>query len=315
MGEVRRLDEENTFIHQEGTSGEDSDIKTHKDGKDVVWTNPDIQTLYPPLKCYVPYSLVMKMRTIEQAVNSRLEFGAYLKGSFIDGSLYVGEEFNVCKQSVTPTNIDFEDAAPEGYNGVIHRHPNGIMDFSGTDRSSINQNHEFSLLYVNNEIIKGIINISLPNTQTRIQLPLTIQVIHPSIEGLEEEIANIKEKEIPRYSPKQSQFYGGGYPSRYLPNFINDDDDEKPQLTPPLPLQRSWDAKDEKTVIADLFALSDIDTNEKDRISCHGCKEDYKKEEPCCPYCRISTEDNSLSESEFIHKTIGETNAELAKHL
>jgi hypothetical protein len=157
-----------------------------------TWTNERINPIHIPIVCRVPQRIVIMMRSIERLIiesgMGTLEFGAFLHGDFAeDGKLVVNEEFFIPKQKVTGASIDFEEDPPDPkFNGVIHRHPNSCTNFSGTDASYINKNFDFSLLYVNNDILLGIFN--LDHNHVRIQLPINIQVMYPIFNLNEEEI-------------------------------------------------------------------------------------------------------------------------------
>lgn len=161
------------------------------------WRNNQLVPLHLPIKCKVPHSLLIMMRTIEKQVESKLkrgklEFGAFLIGKFEHGILNVEDKILILKQKVTGASIDFLEDPPVEYNGIMHRHPSGCVSFSGTDASSINQNSEFSLLYVSNEISKGILNLKLPDN-TRLQLPLEVEIIYPVFsENIDELVSKIE---------------------------------------------------------------------------------------------------------------------------
>lgn len=156
---------------------------------DKEWRNIQLVPL-KKIECKIPHCVLIMIRTIEKHVknkyqNKPLEFGAFLKGEMKNGILYVNEDMiMIPNQKVSSSAIDFLEDPIIGYNGVLHRHPDGCTKFSGTDDQSINQNQEFSLLYVNNEISEGIINIKLPGEgNVRIQLPLDIEIIYPVLSG------------------------------------------------------------------------------------------------------------------------------------
>lgn len=158
----------------------------------------DMTPLKGPLTVIVPESLVRKMRSIESKHSSALEFGAFLKGNLSEnGILIVTEDFLVLKQEVTGATIDFKENPPLEFNGVIHRHPTGCNGFSCTDDKSINRNHEFSLLYVNNTITKGVINLRTENGFI-FQTELVVQIEYLKDENLD--LKNIL-KNIKSHSP------------------------------------------------------------------------------------------------------------------
>ena len=173
----------------------DGDVNIQKNG---VWTINSLKVFKPPIIAYVPYHILFMMRSIEAKMNpSPLEFGAFLKADFINGELHITEDFIVVKQLVTSVTIDFEEDPPEGFNGVIHRHPSGCTKFSGTDDTSINENYDFSLLYVNGSITYGIINLKV-NDDIRLQVELKIKIIYPidnSIDSLMDKIIKKQPKQ------------------------------------------------------------------------------------------------------------------------
>jgi len=175
-----------------------------KDSKMVVGHDgschfSDMTPIRGKIKAIVPESLLRKMRTIESNLSSTVEFGAFLKGVLTeDGILTIGEDFLILNQTVTTATIDFNENPPMNYNGVIHRHPSGCTRFSGTDNQSINRNHEFSLLYVNNSITTGIINIRTENGFIY-QADLVIDMQYPKDENLDVEniLKNINTYSLP----------------------------------------------------------------------------------------------------------------------
>lgn len=162
-------------------------------GPEKVWSNDAVECIKLPIDAFVPYSIQLFMRNIERKLNSSVEFGAFLSGTFTQGQLHVSQEFLVLKQEVTAMTIDFLEDPPDKFNGVIHRHPGNMHSFSGTDSSSINQNHDFSLLYAGDEIKTGILNVHCGGV--RIQLPLTVTIEHPDVEGVNGMVEKISKKE------------------------------------------------------------------------------------------------------------------------
>lgn len=131
------------------------------------------------IQCIVTKEFMDMMRNIEYNVTKSLgakhEFGAYIKGFMDeDGIFKVMDEIYIPAQEVTAATIDFKENPPDGYNGVIHRHPNGCVAFSGTDDKYINSNFEFSLLYESNTIRQSIINIKIDEYGKRLQVPMKV---------------------------------------------------------------------------------------------------------------------------------------------
>lgn len=162
---------------------------------DGHWTNTQ-EVPITSIEAVVPATLINKLSSIEQKVDSNLEFGVYIKGHLENGrTLVVEDEIYIPQQEVTGATIDFKEDEPDvTFNGVCHRHPSGCTGFSSVDATSINRNYEFSLLYVNGDIKIGVINLKCGNY--RYQLPL--RVTHGYAEDID--ISKIVKK-IP-YTPK-----------------------------------------------------------------------------------------------------------------
>lgn len=175
----------------------DSDVTTGK-----VWVNTLKDPINLPIICRVPQKVLIMMRSVERLMINdpgmgTQEFGVFLSGSFTSaGHLVLTEDFYIPSQKVSTATIDFTEEPPDmkKYNGVIHRHPAGCKNFSGTDTQNINKNFEFSLLYEGNEIITGIWNLEFG--EQRIQLPLKIEIMYP-IYGLDKDIISKIKKDVP----------------------------------------------------------------------------------------------------------------------
>lgn len=132
------------------------------------------------MKCIVPHKLLEAIRTIEIGVNRKFgssnEFSIFIHGDYdADGNLLVNEDFYIPKQNVSGATVDYQEEPQPFYNGCLHKHPSGCTSFSGTDKKYINSNFDFSLLYVNSKITKGIVNIPYDGKH-RIQCDLNIQI-------------------------------------------------------------------------------------------------------------------------------------------
>lgn len=163
---------------------------------EFVWTNDELVPIKPPIKAYIPHEILNYMRSIEAKMGyNKLEFGAFLKGELNNGILYITKDFLVLKQKVSGASIDFEENASAEFNGVIHRHPPSCISFSGVDDKFINSNQMFSLLYVNGNITKGIININIKD-DIRLQVELEPIMLYPTIDNIDEIISKIEEKKF-----------------------------------------------------------------------------------------------------------------------
>ena len=151
----------------------------------AVWTNNNVKVIRS-IYCLLPYSIFRVMNDWEMRMDTKnIEFGMYLKGTLKENVLNVSEEFMVPVQEVNSVKVDFEKKDHTGWNGVIHRHPDGVKSFSGTDETYINQNFEFSLLYVDGKISKGIYNLDVPSIG-RIRLDLDINYSYKEMPAMKQ---------------------------------------------------------------------------------------------------------------------------------
>jgi proteasome lid subunit RPN8/RPN11 len=100
----------------------------------------------------VPSSIVTLLNSILGGLaNKGSEYGIYLKGTLNKQTMTMtlSEEYMIPKQEVTSVTIDFKEDPPStDWNVVLHRHPDGVTRFSGTDVSSINKEFDASLLFI-----------------------------------------------------------------------------------------------------------------------------------------------------------------------
>lgn len=137
------------------------------------------------IPCIIPRKLFDSIQEIERLVREKFhcdqEFSIYLHGDYDnDGNLIISDTFYIPKQNVSGASVDYKEEPHSFYNGCLHRHPNGVTSFSGTDEKYINSNFEFSLLYVNNHIHTGIVNIVYHNNR-RLQALLDVKLERPAI--------------------------------------------------------------------------------------------------------------------------------------
>lgn len=153
------------------------------------------------MKCIVPTELLECIQKIEVGVNRKFgssnEFSIFIHGDYDnDGNLLVSEDFYIPKQTVTGASVDYLEEPDDFYNGCLHKHPNNCTSFSSVDEKYINSNFDFSLLYVNGKISKGVINIPYDGKH-RIQCELNVCV------GKEELVCDIDIDNISRPLPKK----------------------------------------------------------------------------------------------------------------
>ena len=197
------------------------------------------------ITCLMSRELFFNIQEIERKVREKFrsdqEFSIFLHGDFNnDGELVLSDTYYIPKQTVGPASVDYKEEPHSFYNGCLHRHPNSCTSFSSTDKRYINSNFMFSLLYVNQKIHTGIINIPYYNNR-RIQVPLSTEFMRPNVEE-DIDIDNIcrfqeikEKKEIK--TPKITGFQNKGgviMPHVVSPSLFTElEDDVKPDITDP----------------------------------------------------------------------------------
>lgn len=108
-----------------------------------------------------------------------------------DLQIRLSEEYYIPKQRVSQSNIDY---LPDDFshNVVIHRHPEGCLNFSRTDHEYINQNFELSLLYTYERgFVNGLYNLKYKSGIIQIPVHITID------SGIHDvDISNIKREKL-----------------------------------------------------------------------------------------------------------------------
>ena len=110
-----------------------------------------------------------------------------------DNTITLSDEYYIPKQKVSTSSIDYlPDPEASLFNTVIHRHPNGLNNFSATDKNYINQNFQLSLLYTKEDgFVNGIYNLN--HNDYLIQLPVEVYIDN----GIEDiDISNIEQELI-----------------------------------------------------------------------------------------------------------------------
>lgn len=139
------------------------------------------------IKVIVPLKLLLVCNSITAKLDGE-EFSIVTNiESRTSDTITLSDKFYIPKQRVTSGSIDY---LPDEYSHtvVIHRHPDGMNNFSKTDQEFINQNFELSLLYTEKDyFVNGVYNLKYE--EAIIPIP-----VKPVIDyGLEEiDIANIE---------------------------------------------------------------------------------------------------------------------------
>lgn len=172
-------------ITDENGSVIDEDVlrKVENKEKVVVVSKPIPKTA----KVYIPVSLIYAMQTIG-AIKSldKMEYALLYKVEAIDKLTYriIDNDFICPKQEVTETTVRIltdkmtvkELDIYHTYNGVVHRHPNGVERFSVTDDVNLNKLFQVSLLFLKDyKIPKCIVNVAL-DAETMFQIDATMEV-------------------------------------------------------------------------------------------------------------------------------------------
>ena len=95
-----------------------------------------------------------KFLKVVRALDAKIptEFSVLGKAE-IDGDKYtVGDEYYIPEQEVESASVDYKEdmyrLREQGWNAVVHKHPDGIMSFSGPDYEYLNNQFDLSLLWV-----------------------------------------------------------------------------------------------------------------------------------------------------------------------
>ena len=232
----------------DSTAADIVESNTMDDLKNLSISNGEmINTAMVPvdkIKCLMSRNLFFNIQEIEKKVREKFksdqEFSIFLHGDFNDnGELVLSDTYYIPKQSVGPASVDYKEEPHSFYNGCLHRHPSGCTSFSSTDKRYINSNFMFSLLYVNQKIHTGIINIPYHGNR-RIQVPLKTDFVSPEIEE-DIDIDNIsrfqevkKEIQTPKIITGFQNKGGVIMPHVVSPSLFTElEDDVKPDITDP----------------------------------------------------------------------------------
>lgn len=106
------------------------------------------------------------------------EYGLYLESKKVNiGNtlvVVVSDKYYLPEQEVTTTSISFKEGSLDinsKFNAVIHRHPEGVNNFSSVDNDSINTDFDVSLLYQKSKgIFRAAINLNSPLFEDKIGL-------------------------------------------------------------------------------------------------------------------------------------------------
>lgn len=130
----------------------------------------------------IPEHLTQFMREVAHKTND--EYSILIKGYYepetCEFVLDVAHDLSniyIPSQVCSPAHLSItESGFDRSFNVVIHRHPEGVLNFSSTDDNSINREFELSLLYVpSHGFVKGVYNFNFENVnQPMFQVPCQI---------------------------------------------------------------------------------------------------------------------------------------------
>jgi len=146
----------------------------------------NVEIVVPLKLLLVCDNIASKMRGEEFSIVTKID-------QKLRNTIYLSEEYYIPKQTVSTARIEYEPDEYNGFDVVIHRHPNGCNSFSGTDNDYINRNFMLSLLYTRQDgFVKGLYNLKISETEV-VQLSVEISVDYGSVEV---DVSNIKKEEF-----------------------------------------------------------------------------------------------------------------------
>jgi len=129
------------------------------------WTSEEIYTDCPYRRKWtiiIPFSIHVKIMALDQLFDT--EFLVYLGGNIDSdwGRIYINDIY-IPEQQVTYSSVEVEETnISHQFNGVLHKHPEGLKHFSSIDDDYINANHRFSILLEGGEYRKAIVLQRMP---------------------------------------------------------------------------------------------------------------------------------------------------------
>lgn len=163
-----------------------------KVGGQIEWRNKEVK-LVESVDCTISETMFDLMTALQSKFRN-LEFSIFGKIEFNEDekSLTLLDEYFVPEQTVSAASVDYLEDSPEEFNCVIHKHPKGVTRFSTTDWTYINQNFDYSLLWVDGEFKLGHVRTRTPFGL--ITIPLRIFQEYTPVEIPEEFIQKINRK-------------------------------------------------------------------------------------------------------------------------
>jgi len=166
------------------------------------------------IKVKIPFELVLICKKISEKVKNN-EFSILVKAyENDDGDIVLTDDYVIPKQTVTHSSVDYDEELikykRQGYNVIIHKHPNGMRSFSLNDEEYINSNFDISLLFCDNEFVLCNVNIKIKD-DVKLRVSAEIEIVYNNNIVIKD-IDNIKVREYTHYKHyKKSRFWNGFY--------------------------------------------------------------------------------------------------------
>jgi hypothetical protein len=160
-------------ILSDGTTQEQQVGKLNIENKSDHWVNEAVKII-DSVDCHVPRKISNVMKSFNfHFPSSEFSIFCIIEYDKENKCFKLRDEYFVPKQRVSHGGVDYNEDAPDGYNCVVHKHPRGCRNFSGTDDTYINQNFDYSLLWEGGEFILGQVRL---NTELgRISIKLNVK--------------------------------------------------------------------------------------------------------------------------------------------
>jgi len=145
-------------------------VRRMKTYRDILLEEAEIKPIRPvwdsglkvtrTVQIYVPFKVLSIVRAIEDRIPGNYEFSVLFKAHREGNKIYVEPEYYIPRQEVSYASIKYKEdlkaLRDQGYRVVVHKHPDNITDFSGTDDEHINAHFDASILYVGRGFQKAV---------------------------------------------------------------------------------------------------------------------------------------------------------------
>jgi len=178
---------------------------------DTVWDS-GLKIIKNP-KVLIPLKILLVCQKIQEKIGYK-EFSILCRGAWYFEGFKVSEDYIIPEQEVTSSSVDYleplEQYKQRGYNVVIHSHPwghhYGGTSFSASDEETINAHFVCSVLFNGKQFCEAVISVQV-NSNMKLQIPCSIEIIYPEISVPSEELAKIREKQVTLVFPFRRDDY------------------------------------------------------------------------------------------------------------